>query len=376
MKVLIKAPLGPHSAYAYDGMSLALAFVRAGADVYLQPASVQPPLPADVAELLTRPPRHPFDLLINLNDPTHLGLTFEERATAAVTIAWTGWNYTTLDNCPGRSALRKRLADFDLTVGYDAVSTAALRPYVSDSIATVQGGYWPENWPAAARDWNDPTLRVLCHMSRETRFTDLATIAAFKEVQEQRPDLNIRLTLKAPGDGLFNATRLEEMVPGLEVIDEYWPDDMMRGLYARHHLMLCAKTDLQNRPALEFLSSGAPVIAVNFGGHTQWLSSSIGYSLDHTLVPLSKAKPACCWAGPSHEHLKQMLLHAADNRIELRRKGEAAATIIPGMCSWPAAIDRLIDIVGQHKGFGSQILHSYRRDKEKMQESRQAVSFL
>jgi hypothetical protein len=53
MKVLLKAPLSPYSGWGQDGIGLALAIIGMGIECRLHPLEVVPPLPADIAQLLT-----------------------------------------------------------------------------------------------------------------------------------------------------------------------------------------------------------------------------------------------------------------------------------------------------------------------------------
>lgn len=375
MRILIKSPLNPHSGYGNDGVQLALAFLQAGADVYLDPAAVQAPLPAPVAELLTKRLRPPFDLLLHHWDPPNLGISAAARLNASVTVAHTMWEMATLDNCPGRSRLRKRLKDYDLVVGYDAVSTGALEPYVRTNLATVQGGYWPDKWPGRPRMWDGP-LNFCMVGSLGPRKDPFVAIDAFRELRAEHPDMDIRLNIKTVAPGLHSG--LMDMVPGLKIFYEVWPEEVLRDFYYSQHVLLApSRGEGKNLPALEMLSTGGTVIATNFGGHTQWLSSMIGYPLNYTLEPLNPGLPDCLWAKADKQHLKQLMVQAYHHRAELARKGEIAADLIPSMCAWPKVIDRLMERVGQVCGDrGERVLHKYRAAKALAQQERAVVGLL
>lgn len=366
MKILLKAPLGSYGGYSNDGLGLALALRQAGCDVYLEPSSVQPPLPQDVADLLTKRLESPFDLLIHHVDPTQLGISAGARKASTVTVAHLMWEYTTLENCPGRSSLRKRLRDYDLVVGYDTVSTGALAPYVTTNAATVQGGYWPRFWQPRPRDWNGP-LKFCMVGQLGPRKDPFVAIDAFKELRAEQPGLEIELHLKTNTPGLHS--RLMDVVPGLKIYYEVWPEEVLRDFYYRMHVLLApSRGEGKNLPALEMLSTGGTVIATNFGGHTGWLSSTIGYPLNYQLEPVSKTQPNCLWAKADKEHLKQLMLYAYHNRQELARKGEIAADLIPAMCEWPKVVDRLMERVGEIGERGERVLHKYRVAKSRVQQ--------
>ena len=372
MKVLIKTPLSPHSGYGQDGIGIALAFRQAGADVYLDPEAVETPLPAEIAELFTKRLEPPFDLLIHHWDPPHLGISDGARRSSTVTAAWSMWEMSSLDNCPGRSSLRKRLTDFDLVVGYDAVTTGAIAPYVRTNAATVQGGYWPRKWPARSRDWNAKTFKFCMVGALGPRKDPLLAIDAFRELREEHPELDVELNLKTVTPGLHS--KLQGVTPGLRIFYEVWSEDVLREFYYGHHVLIApSKGEGKNLPALEMLSTGGTVIATNWGGHAQWLSPALGYPLDYTLVPMSPALSNCFWAKASKDHLKQLMLHAYQRRDEAARKADTAARLIPEMCSWPKAIERFMERVGELNESGERVLHKFRVAQARVQESRQLM---
>lgn len=373
MKLLLKAPLNPHSGYGNDGLGLAMAFRSAGVDVYLDPSSVQTPLPMEVAELLTKRLEPPFDLLLHHVDPAQLGLTPAAEKNSEVTVAMTMWEMTSLDNCENESTLKRRLQDYDLVVGYDSVSTGALTPYITTDYATVQGGYWPQRWRQAQRDWNSKTLRFCMVGALGPRKNPFVAIEAFRELREERPDLDIELHLKTNTLGLHS--KMEEWIPGLKVYYETWPEEVLYDFYRNQHVLIsCSRGEGKNMPALEFLSTGGTVIATNWGGHTQWLGPAIGYPLKYKLEPITKAMPNCLWAEADKNHLKDLMLHAATHRDELQAKGDFAAQLIPEMCSWPRVIDRLMERVGSTgSDKAERVLHKYRVAKENARTSREVL---
>lgn len=373
MKVLIAAPINPHSGYGNDGIGLALALRYAGCDVYLDPMHVQAPLPMDVAELFTKRLQPPFDLYLRHADPSQLVCSEAARKNSAITLGMTMWEMTSLDNMPGRSKLRKQLKGFDLVVGYDEVSTGALAPYVSGQSATVQGGYWPRSWPERRRDWNAPTLNFCMVGALGPRKDPFVAIEAFRRIREKHPDVNITLSIKTVTPGLHSA--LEHAIPGLTLYYEVWPEDVLREFYYSQHVLIApSRGEGKNMPALEMLSTGGTVIATDWGGHKQWLSPAYGYPLGYHLEPVRPDLPGCLWAKAQVDHLEELMLHAYHNRQELARKGELAAQVIPQMCSWEKVIDRLMDRVAETGETGERVVHKYRVAKARADDAQQLVA--
>lgn len=361
MKVLVKTALSSYSGYGNDGIGIVRALLNLGADVYLDPSHVSAPLPPSVAQILTKRLVAPFDLLIHHADPTQLSITPEARKSAKVTVGWTMWEYTTLDNCHGRSKFRKNYRDYDVIFGYDAVSTAALAPY-SDRVSTLQGGFWPDAWSPAERDWTGDRFGFCMVGALHQRKDPFVAIQAFQELKEEYPEEfeGAELHLKTNVPGLHSA--MQEWVPKLRVHYSVWPEEVLHAFYLSQHCLLApSRGEGKNVPALEFLSTGGTVIATNFGGHQQWLSSEYAYPLDHILVAESPQTPNCKSARASKQHLKELMLHVYRNRAEARRKGAIAADIIPSICGWAAVMDRLfLKIAEQVPGAGEQLLHRAR----------------
>lgn len=347
MKVLIKTPLSPYSGYGNDGIGIVEAMLDAGLDVYLDPTAVVAPLPKRIADLLTKRLEAPFDLLLHHSDPGTLGISPEARRSAKTTVAWTMWEYATVDNLKGRSTLRKRLSRYDLTLGYDTVTTEALAPHVSKTAGTLQGGFWPAFWTPQTRDWNG-TFRFCMVGQLHQRKDPFCAIHAFKELKDEgHPEfVDTELNLKTNVPGLHPA--MESWIPGLRVFYEMWPAETLRDFYARQHVLLApSRGEGKNVPALEFMSTGGTVIATNWGGHRQWLSSAYAYPLAYSLAAHDASIPNCVSARASKEHLKKLMLHAVRNRTEVRDKGAQAARLIPEMCSWKAVLARLLYKLGE-----------------------------
>jgi glycosyltransferase involved in cell wall biosynthesis len=346
MKVLLNVPLSPFSGYGNDGIGLVRAFLRWGADVYLQPSVVQAPLPPDVAELLTKPLEAPFDLFINHHDPAALISSEEQKRSASVTVAWTMWEYSNFGNLPGRSNLKKNLKYFDALVGYDPVSSDCLREYAykNQSVLTVQGGFWPEDWPEShERDWYSDRFGFCMVGQLHMRKDPFVAIEAFNELK-QDPNIEFEgaeLHLKTNLPGL--SSRMEEVVPKLRVHYAVWQNELLYKFYESQHVLLApSRGEGKNMPALEMQATGGTVIATNWGGHTQWLNKDYNYPLDYTLAPVDPEFPTTLNARADVEHLKELMLHAYQNRDEARRKGELAAQVVPKLASWDTVIERLL----------------------------------
>jgi len=349
LRVLVKAPMSVYSGYGNDGIGIVRALMNSGADVYLQPTHVDAPLPEDIAMLLTKRLVAPFDLMIHHVDPAQLGLLKEEKAACSVTVAWTMWEYTSLDNLKGKSKLRKAMQNYDVFLGYDQVTVDAFKPYLNSTVKSgvLQGGYLPEKWTKVERDWFETRFGfAMCGVLNE-RKDPFVSIMAFKELKEEYPEEfePAELHLKTTAPGLHSA--MEQWVPKLRVHYDSWPESVLKEFYAAQHVLLApSRGEGKNMPALEFQSTGGAVIATNWGGHTGWLSPEYAYPLDYKLMPLDDNSKVFN-ARADKDHMKALMLHTFRNRAEVKQKADLAAEIIPQTMSWDSSIQRLYKKVAE-----------------------------
>lgn len=352
LKVLYRGAMSRFSGYGNDGIDLVRALMASGADVYLQPSHVDAPLPADVAQLLTKPLEAPFDLYLHHADPGSLGLEEHERKCAKVTVAWTMWEYSSFDNLKGKTRLAKTLSSYDLVLSYDQVCAEALAPHVqrkdSPVVAVLQGGFNAENWKPIKRDWNSERFGFCMVGQLHERKDPFVAIQAFQELKEEHPDEfePAELHLKTNIPGLHPL--LETTVPKLRIHYAVWPASLLKDFYAAQHVLLApSRGEGKNLPALEFQATGGAVIATNWGGMSSWLSDQYAYPLDYVLREINAGVPNCLNARASKDHLKELMLHTFRNRDEVRRKGELASQVIPSTMDWQRVVERLFLKLGK-----------------------------
>lgn len=356
MKVLLRTPLSRYSGYGNDGIGLAEALTRWGCDVYLQPTHLDAPLPQQVANLLTKELKAPFDLYLNHIDPMQLACSDEVARNVDVSVGWTMWEYSNFGNMApkDRRTLRKRLKNFDAVVGYSDVDPGCLRPYYKGPIFVQQGGFDPANWPFMFdRDWDCPEFRMAMIGVLNERKDPWRAIEAFKLARAEDPEFWrwARLSLKTTAPGLHHKIedlyRDNDPVTGeeftsLRVFYDIWPTEVVQEFYKVQHLLLApSRGEGKNVPALEFMSTGGTVVATNWAGHTQWMSGLYAYPLDYTLEPMDEAHPTTLNARASVKHLSERMLYAFHHRSEVRAKGEMAAQVIPKAHSWDSVVEKL-----------------------------------
>jgi len=367
MKIIVEAPLSTFSGYGNDGIGMIMALVQMGHDVYLEPKVVQPPLPTEVAELLTKPLASPFDLAIHHVDPGQLGFEQPEapaKAQAAeVNVGWTMWEYSTLDNLPGRSLVRDRWKYFDAILCYDDVTAGALDPRVGRYVdvtkdeqgylhqtttkeevkfPVLQGGYWPSRWPHVDRDWFGDRFGFCMIGMLHERKDPFTAINAFAELKREKGAEfeGAELHLKTQSPGLH--PQMEKIYPKVRVHYVNWTTDKLRAFMSFQHCLLApSRGEGKNMPALEFMSTGGTAIATAWGGHTQWLNPEYSLGIDYTLAPVSGGKyPNCMNARASKDHLKELMWRVYSDRQYAKKLGDNAARAIPNSHSWTNVMER------------------------------------
>jgi glycosyltransferase involved in cell wall biosynthesis len=375
LRVLIKGPFSDYSGYGKDGWGLARALTQWGCDVYLQPTWLDVPVPRDLLPLLAKELRAPFDLLLNHWDPEHLHITREARQCSRVAVAWTMWEFAggpgkdgkgvsgLVPHCPKRGSLRERLRWFDLVLGYDPVSLAAIEPYIPRQVhrGVLQGGFDSAEWKKTERDWFGERFGFIMHGALNDRKQPWLAIEAFQALKFEYPEAfagaTFALHTNMPGK-LFPELNEPFRDSKIRVFIDAFDKPTLDDFYASAHCLLApSRGEGKNLPALEFQTTGGVVAATNFGGHTQWISGDYAYPLDYELAPTIEGKP---WAAQdarvSVEHLKEVIWHIYTHRGEARQKGELASRIIPQMCDWSVVAENLFRRIGdQVAGPGPEV---------------------
>ena len=190
MKVLVAVPLSVYSGYGNDGIGLIMALLRKGIDVRLRPTHVDPPLPKEIAHLLTKELEPPFDLYLNHVDPLQLKQTDHNAEHATLSVGWTMWEMTSLANAEPEAVeeIPKNTEAFDLILGYDPVSVQALSTVIPvDKLGMLQGGFSPEVWqPPVERDWTGDRFGFCMVGQLHDRKDPFLAIEAFRELKQER----------------------------------------------------------------------------------------------------------------------------------------------------------------------------------------------
>lgn len=318
--------------------------MKRGVDVYIQPTYVDPPLPLNILTLFTKQLVAPFDMILVHVEPTIIDASARMKEASDCVVGWTMWETSTFDNMDKASlaTFSRRLEKFDHLFVYDNVCAEAIKPYY-DNPLMLQGGYDPELWKPMSRDWYSEKFNFCMMGYLNRRKSPFTAIEAFKELKDSEPDFACAtLSLKSGTNGLHQ--KMEQWCTDLHIYQEMWPEDQVRDFYSNMHVLLApSRGEGKNLPALQFMSTGGAVVATNWSGHQNWLSSEYAYPLNYKLGSTAPEFPDCFDAEPDKEHLKEIMLHMVRNRGEVRRKAEIASKVIPMMCSWDNVFERFFN---------------------------------
>ena len=189
----------------------------------------------------------------------------------------------------GRQGLRERLRWYDLVLGYDEVSLAALAPFISPKVhsGVLQGGYESRLLKPIDRDWHGERFQFLQHGQLNHRKQPWLTIEAWHKLKAEKGEAfaPARLAMHTSMPGvLFPELNTPFAHVGIKVFCASLDEQAKKEMYAASHCLLApSRGEGKNLPALEFLTTAGAVAATNFGGHKQWLGEDWAYPLDYQL---------------------------------------------------------------------------------------------
>lgn len=342
MNVLVRGPLDTTSGYGNDVVGMIRGFLALGVRTYVLPSHVTPPIPRDVAELLTREPEPPIDLTVIHMPPGEMDVPPGVRYMSERVIGWTMHEWTEY-KFKGKTKVKKVFSNLDMLLLYDTVSYLALSSFVKKDVpvSVLQGGYWSDDWPYVPRDFFNGPFRFGMLGRLSERKGPFVAVEAFSKLKAEHGDaFDAELHLKTTVPGLHS--QIERSYPGVRVHYAYWPQAEVLRFYSSLHCYVApSRGEGKNVPALEAMTTGLPVIATNYGGHAAWLSNEYAYPLKYSMVDTELG----AWADPDVDHLKELMWHVYTQREEARRKGELAARTIPALSDWTNVCRRALEQV-------------------------------
>ena len=355
MKILLRAPIGTTSGYGRDGVGIVRALLKREHEVDLYPEAVSPPLPQEVANLLTYPTSSGYDLEIHHVPPTGAQTGGYNKTRSKKVVLWTMWEWDTFPaSVPNRNIAETYIKHYDHVVGYTQQTLDSMKEFLGEGQATsvVQGGFEKEPWyPAEGTAWEKhfPSRKhgqmpfrfaMVGHLAaRKNPYTVLRAFNSLKE--EMGDDFNAELLIKTG----FPLVPPNYDAPGVKFIQEIgWSDELLRQFYwSIDCLVNCAWGEGKDLPPMEATMSGTPVLLNDNPGHRGWVHPGI-----LPLVPSTTMEMGEGYVGrfTGVDDTKKAMLEVYNNKAMAYDRAKQLASYIEKRATWDYRIQKFGEAVG------------------------------
>lgn len=378
MRVFLSTQFDRFSGYGNDAVDIAIGLSRLGVDVVPWPTKVIPGLPRELTRLLEKDPTGGYDVVLSFAPPfdihpdqlVHLG---------APVVGWSMWetsrltdddmmghgfgDYTIREEPPEHLGLgavceleyvdrwwswsKHRSVDhrgLDLMLVTCPMNVDAFHAVDPDvEIEVLPCGVDVNAFEEVDRPVDRPLTFGMIGMLAG-RKDPMTLIQAWNELKAERPDFDARLELKTSCPGLHPA--MMDIYPDLTIHDRAWSPQRVKDWYADVDVLISvSRGEGNNKPAMEFMSTGGPVIASDWSGHQNWLYPDSGWPLGGTLRPVFAHRDDVLDFRVDVDELKKAMLDAWENRAETAEKGRRAARLIRGSLSWEIVCGKLAGVL-------------------------------
>lgn len=357
MRVLVRAPIGTTGGYARDGVGLIRSLLKAGHEVDVFPTVVTPPLPPEVAELLTFPIGEGYDLEIHHVPPTNAATGAYNKQRSRKVVLWSMWEWDTFpDTVPNFDDALLNIPRYDMVVGYTQQTLDTFRDvgFLADGqeVAVVQGGFEPQPWTPYTGTEAEKQIDQLKFPNSPFRFAMVGhlgmrknpytVLTAFNELKEEHgDDFNAQLIFKTGYPLLppnYNA-------PGVKIIQEIgWSDKKLKEFYwSLDCLLNVSWGEGKDLPSMEATMCGVPTILNDTPGHRGWVHPGI-----QDLIPATKQMMGQGYVGrfTCKDDIKSAMMYEYNNRKTSQRRALQLASYIEKRCSWDYKVKQFGKAVG------------------------------
>ena len=356
MRVMLKSGFDTYTGYGNDAVDMAVWLTRAGHDVVPWPDNLLPGLPRAFTDLLTKDPGGMYDVALNFAPPFDIHPDkFAHFARTAV--GWSMWEKTPLirkdmrghgwprwqdrrrwwSRNPRSKSTKKDWLDLMVVTCHDNVPAFQA---IDDQLpyAVVPNGIDPDRWPVLDRSGADRPFTFASIGMLNGRKDPFATLQAWQLAQELEPGFDAKLILKTATTGLH--PKIAEVYRNVEIVTAVWPASQVLDFYGHVDcLVSTSRGEGNNKPAMEFMSTGGPVMATDWSGHRNWLHPDTGYPLPGLLVENSDGVSDF---RVSVEATARTFIEVWKDPTTAARKGALAARTIRATLSWEKVLERLV----------------------------------
>ena len=360
MKLMFQAPFDVFSGYGNDAIELAIALANRGVDVVPFPMSIMPGLPGQFLALLGKPANQKYDVALQFSPPQEL-IADKIMHLAPRRLGYTMWERNPLapadlesEDSPwlkhdpvhggtyiDRARARRAFDGLDELLVTCPMNVDAFRAIDADvPIGVVPCGVDTEFWQVRPRSSSRPFTFVNVGMMTH-RKNPFALLEAWKELKAENPDFDARLVIHTLAAGLHPGITEGAYGPDIVLSQRPLSKEQVRELYWSCDVFVStSRGEGNNKPPMEFLSTGGPVIASDWGGHQNWLTPGCTWAVPGRVVPSPSARHAVEFE-ISKPALKEAMLEAYTNRALTQKKAIAAEGFARSALDWSHTAENL-----------------------------------
>lgn len=360
MKILVRAPIGTTSGYARDGVGLVRSLLNRDHHVDVIPTSVWPPLPVEVAELLTYPIlNNGYDLEIHHVPPMDAEAGEYHKTRSKKVVLWSMWEWDNITpTFPWFEKTKENMQRYDQVVCYTPQTLSAFEDAgfvrADQSTSIVQGGFETGPW-RAPYEMPDEVQKLFPYrkLIRDTfkfamlghlslRKNPYTVLQAFRELKEEMgDDFDAELIFKT-GFPLF-PPNFES--PGVRYIQEInWTDEQVRAFYwSIDCLINVSWGEGKNLPSMEATMSGTPIILNDIPGHRGWAHPGI-----QPLIPATAMNMQEGYDGrfTGKDDAKSAMLEVYHHRAVSYERAKQLASYISKRATWDYRVGKFGEAIG------------------------------
>lgn len=373
LRVLIRGCADTLTGYGQDIHGLILTLLEMGVEVDFWPTRITPPVSEPVAQLMTRKLNPPYDLLLYYCPPSEV-TPWEMPGWGDRVIAWSMAEWTPLrtadlgskwydaddpDMAAGRVWSRRLRWDpagpkmwldaMVVTCPMNVDAFSAVDPHLRYEVITP--GLRLEDWPVLDRERDEGAPVVFgCEGVLAGRKDPGALFRAWDGFRAAYPGLPARLELHVAGNPRECLARAAAREPGDVIVhSEAWSHRQMLEWYRGIDCWVStSRGEGVNKPAVQALATGIPVIAAAWGGHETWLHPSHGYLAGYREVveEVEAPGPPATRVQVDTASVAELMGEAALDAAERRRRGAAGARFVRSALGWERQAGELLRLVG------------------------------
>lgn len=353
MRILVRTPLEDTSGFGRDGIGIVSELLNRGHQVDVEPTSAKPPLPPEIANLLTYPQQGVYDLELHHINPGGAFLDPELSSRSRRKVLWTMWEWDNVHaSVQDRDRMEFYIPKYDTVVCYTNQTQDVFKQegFLAEGQEShvVQGGIDVSLWEPVVdaspeyqktfpyRKYERDVFRFAMVGHLNLRKNVMSVVQAFLELKEEHGDaFNAELILKSK----YPPIPLGIEFPGVKVIPEgSWTNTQMKQFYwSIDTLINVSYGEGKDLPSMEATLCGTPVIMNNTPGHVGWNHPSI-----QTLLPTEKSTTQGHEGRfTSPEHIKVAMLQNYRNRVQIFDQAQRLDTWLRRSVTWDKRLERL-----------------------------------